>query len=80
MNEVDRIGEVEIQKDDKGQIKAVRFGFGPHYFVEVERAAGKVILYVGATHHGIRADASEVSGELEQFVEELKTTHPGNAF
>jgi hypothetical protein len=61
-------------------IKAVRLAFGPHYFVEVVRDGGKVTFYLGATHHGIKADASEVNGELEWFVEELKTGHPGNAF
>lgn len=80
MNDADRIGEVEVEKDDKGKTKAVRIAFGPHYFVEVEREEGKVSFYVGVTHHGIKADASEVNGELERFVEELKAAHPGNAF
>ena len=80
MNDADRIGEVEIEKDDKGNTRAVRLAFGPHYFVEVQRTGGKVALYVGASHHGVKADASQVAGELERFVEELKAAHPGNAF
>jgi hypothetical protein len=80
MNDADRIGEVEVEKDDKGKARAVRVAFGPHYFVEIERKDGKVTFFVGVTHHGIKADASEVNGELERFVEELKAKHPGNAF
>ena len=76
----DRIGEAEIEKDDRQQIRVVRLAFGPHYFVEIERIDGKVIFHLGATHHGIKADATEVDGELERFVEELKSMHPGNAF
>ena len=76
----DRIGEVEVEKDADGKVRAVRLAFGPHYFVEIEREDGKVMFFVGATHHGIKADASEVNGELERFVEELKKKHPENAF
>lgn len=80
MNQADRIGEVEIEKDEQGRTKVVRLAFGPHYFVEIERDGGKVMLCVGATHHGFKADASEVGGELERFIEELKARHPGNTF
>jgi hypothetical protein len=80
MNDADRIEEVEVEKDAKGNIQAVRFAFGPHYFVQVQRENGKAVFYFGATHHGIKADASEVNGELERFVEELKTAHPKNSF
>ncbi len=80
MDTCERIEMPEIEKDDKGRVTAVRFAFGPHYFVEVEREQGKVTFHFGATHHGIRADASEVMGELERFVDELKAAHPGNAF
>jgi hypothetical protein len=80
MNDRDRIGEVELGKDHDGTTKAVRIAFGPHYFVEIQRKAGKVTLYLGATHHGIKADASEVNGELERFINELKAAHNENAF
>ena len=29
-----------------------------------------------ATHHGFRADASEVDGELERIIEEIRHAHP----
>jgi hypothetical protein len=80
MNDMDRISEIEIERDKTETIQSVRFAFGPHYFVEVVRQGGRVQFHVGATHHGIRADASEVNGELERFVDELKRAHPGNAF
>jgi len=29
-----------------------------------------------ATHHGFKADASEVDGELERIIEEVRRAHP----
>jgi hypothetical protein len=63
-----------------GSIKRLYFSFGPHYFIDVVEENGRVICYIGTTHHGIRADASEVGGELEQFIGELKLRHPENSF
>jgi hypothetical protein len=80
MNVKDRIEEPEVEREGDGKITAVRFAFGPHYFVQVDIREGKAMLCVGATHHGISADASEVNGELEKFVEELKIAHPDKAF
>ena len=80
MSPQERIEEPEIERGDDGKINAVRFAFGPHYFVQVDIRDGKAMFCVGATHHGIAADASEVDGELEHFVEELKSAHPDNAF
>ncbi len=80
MNGRDRIEEPNIERDDNGKINSMGFAFGPHYFVQVDIRDGKATLCFGATHHGIAADASEVNGELEQIVEELKLAHPDNAF
>jgi hypothetical protein len=80
MNDAERIDEVEIERDKQGGIESVRFAFGPHYFVQVMRKKGRLELCLGATHHGFRSDASEVNGELERFVEEIKRAHPDNAF
>ena len=80
MSSVERIEMPEITKDAGGRVTAVRFAFGPHYFVEVELEAGNTMFYFGSTHHGVRADASEVMGELERFIEELKAAHPANVF
>jgi hypothetical protein len=73
------IREIEIEKDAKGAYKHVRIVFGPHYFLELQSAArGRVTLVLGATHHGFKADASEVGGELEQFIGEIREAHPKN--
>lgn len=75
-----RIDEPEVVRDSTGQVTRVSFAFGPHYFVDVHIEDGKPVLALGATHHGFEADASEVGGELEQFVDEVKKRHPDNAF
>ena len=80
MEDQNRISEPEVTRNSNGKITAVRFAFGPHYFVEVTSGEEDLTFHVGATHHGISADASEVGGELEQFVEELKKDHPDKAF
>ena len=73
------IRTVETQKDSSGKYTRVRLVFGPHYFVELHRGAGDTVTFVlGATHHGFRADASEVSGELERIIQEVRQSHPNN--
>jgi len=57
----------------------VRVVFGPHYFVELHREInGGVSFVLGATHHGFRADASEIDGELEKIIYEIREAHPHN--
>lgn len=59
------IRAIDTKKDAKGDYQHVRLVFGPHYFVELHRERdGKVTFVLGATHHGFKADASEVGGEL----------------
>ncbi len=71
------IRTVEIKKDDQGAYRQVRIVFGPHHFVELHREEdGKVSFVLGATHHGFKADASEVSGELYRLIEEIRENHP----
>ena len=71
------IRTVETQKDSNGNYTHVRLVFGPHYFVELHRGSGDAVTFVlGATHHGFKADASEVSGELEQIIQEIRQRHP----
>ncbi len=73
------IRTIDIEKDSKGRYKDVRIVFGPHYFVELHRNSnGKVTFVLGATHHGFKADASEVSGELEQFINQIRDKYPKN--
>ena len=76
---MDRIEEPKIERDSTGKITTVRFAFGPHYFVEVWVEDGKANAAIGATHHGFKADASEVGGELEKFVNEVMKAHTENS-
>jgi len=72
------IRTVSVTRDADGKYKSVRIVFGPHYFVDVVDNGDTVKLFLGATHHGFVADASEVNGELERIIEETRRTHPNN--
>lgn len=80
MNDATRIQEPKIKRDASGNITHVSFAFGPHYFVQVNIEDGKAHLAFGATHHGIRSDASEVNGQLEQIMNKLMQQYPELAF
>jgi len=70
------IRTVNVERDDTDTIRKVRLVFGPHYFVELRsNKAGHVEFILGATHHGFRADASEVNGELEKIIYEVRDQH-----
>ncbi len=67
-----------MEKDATGEIKKVRLAVGPHYFVELHRKDQDGVEFaIGATRHGFRADASEVNGELEQIINEMRERHAG---
>lgn len=72
------ISKVTIQRDENGNYKSVELLFGPHYFVDIVKEGGKVTFILGATHHGFKADASEVGGELERFIYEIRERHSDN--
>jgi hypothetical protein len=70
---------IDVERDAEGNPHHVRLVFGSHYFVELQREdSGNVTFVLGATHHGFRADASEVGGELEALIEEIRRAHPGS--
>jgi hypothetical protein len=73
------IRDLELKSDGNGQIYLLRAAFGPHHFLELIDENGKVSLAIGATHHGFRADASEVNSELEKLCEEIRQRHPDKA-
>ena len=75
-----RIEEPEIQRNSKGKITRISLVFGPHHFVDVYLEGGRVQCAIGATHHGIRADAADVPSDLERLIEELKDKHPERSF
>lgn len=71
------IREVNLEKDQSGNYKRLQVVFGPHYFLELmTNERGKVTLVLGATHHGFKADASEVNGELEKIIYEIRKSYP----
>jgi hypothetical protein len=72
------IRTVEVDKDGRGNFSRVRLVFGPHYYIELHRENSRVTFVLGATHHGFKADASEVNGELEGFINEIREAHPTN--
>ena len=50
-----------------------------HYFVQLNlEDLGGVTFVLGATRHGFKADASQVNGELEKIIYEVRGNHPGN--
>jgi hypothetical protein len=54
----------------------VRIAFSPHCYVEIWKDKEKVQFVLGATHHGIKADASTVGGELEKMIEMMRREFP----
>jgi hypothetical protein len=70
------IKEVAVERDEAGNYKSVRLVFGPHYFAELIAEEGRMTFRLGATHHGFQADASEVDGELEKLIYEIRDRHP----
>lgn len=74
------IRTVEVEENNRGDYTRVRLVFGPHYYVELhQQETGGVDFVLGATHHGFRADASDVNGELERLINEVRNNHPRNA-
>jgi hypothetical protein len=71
----DRI-DLHSENDALGEIRLVRIRFGPHYGVEVSRNEEGVSFRLVATHHGFEVDASEVDGQLERVIQEVRNEHP----
>ena len=73
------IRSISYQRDNDGTFKKVRIVFGPHHFLELHAEAdGKVDFWLGATHHGFRADATEVNSELYKILEAVRAKFPEN--
>ena len=73
------ISSIEKRVDKSGRIRKLRITFGPHHFVELHADSdGKVDFWLGATHHGFRADASTVPSELEAITDQIREMYPQN--
>ncbi len=75
-----RIEEPVIERETNRRIKSVTVTFGPHHFVNVSLKDGKVVCAMGATHHGVLFEASEVMGPFEEAVNLLMKSYPHRAF
>jgi hypothetical protein len=71
------IRTIEADRDAQGNNTQVRLVFGPHYFVELHWEESDTFV-LGATHDGFKADALDVGGELERFIDEVRQAHPEN--
>lgn len=73
------IRTIEAEKDREGNYDRVRVVFGPHHYVELNRdSSGSVSFELGATHHGFKADASKVDGDLEKIINSVRRDFPRN--
>lgn len=68
--------DVTSERDAGGDVVAARIRFGPHYVVEVRNEGSRVTFGLVATHHGFAADASDVDGELERIIDDVRRAHP----
>jgi len=71
--------EVGVERGDDGQVRQARIRFGPHYAAEVRSDGERVSFSLVATHHGFAADATEVGGELELILTDVRRLHPERA-
>ena len=68
--------DVQIERAEAGEITSASIRFGPHFVIRVHDDGEKVTFGLVYTHHGFEADASEVGGELEQVIDEIRASHP----
>jgi hypothetical protein len=65
--------------DSRGRVSEIAVTFGPHYRIEVAVVGDRVKFRLVATHHGFEADATEVGGQLERFIEHIRDSFPDSA-
>jgi len=71
------IRNIEIEKDSSGEVTRIHFFFGPHYYIDVQPDENGILsIYAGATHHGFKAHAAEISDEWEKHINEIRARHP----
>ena len=66
------IRDIETNHGHMKSAEFIRFGFGAHHFVEIEKSDGRVMFRVGQTHHGIQLDATELGSDLEALILRLQ--------
>ena len=74
-----KIRSVVVEGDRESGYKRVQVLFGTNYFLEIVEDDGRVNFLLGAHHTGFKADASELKGELHQYISEVEERHPESA-
>ncbi len=71
------IRAVRYRKAADGYTDRLRVVFGPHFFLEIlAEPSGETRFLLGATHHGVFVDATDVGGELDQIIKNLRSQIP----
>ena len=68
--------DVQVERAESGEITFASIRFGPHFVARVHDDGEKVTFGLVYTHHGFRVDASEINGELETLINEIRASHP----
>lgn len=74
-----KIRSVVVEGDRGSGYKRVQVLFGTNYFLEIVENDGRVNFLLGAHHAGFKADASDLKGELHNYISEVQERHPENA-
>lgn len=75
------IRDIKVMRRSDNSVSDVRITFGPHHFIELHSDfSGNVEFIIGATHHGVKADASNVPSELETMIGVLRSSFPDNLY
>jgi hypothetical protein len=74
-----KIRSVVVEGSRETGFKRVQVLFGTNYFLEIVDSDGRISFLLGAHHTGFKADASELEGELRQFISEIQERHPESA-
>ena len=75
-----KIRSVVVEGNRESGYKRVQVLFGTNYFLEIVDNDGRVEFLLGAHHTGFKADASELQGQLQKYISEVKERHPESAF
>ncbi len=79
MADLPRSIDVDLEHGGDGAVTRAKIRFGPHHLVEVWREGERTSFKLVATHHGFKADASELNGELERIINQVREAHPSMA-
>jgi hypothetical protein len=79
MDELRESIDVDVEQDDNGDVRRAKIRFGPHHAVEVWKDGEKTLFALVATHHGFKVDASELNGDLERIINQVREANPDAA-